>query len=266
MVKPRPVTKKTETAAVTQSVTALARLLDAAPVGMLVATATGALIYSNRAFSSLLDHPPVAEKPANLIDLVARDEEIPLRLQFERLVRGECETYHGEHRFCHEDGQPLWVMVAASRLPGTGKEKDLVILQLTSIELQKKAEEALAYSESRWNFALESARQGVWDHDIRRDTMFYSRMWRRMRAIPPEEHVDGDQALWLARIHPDDRAHVIANVDRQDKGDESLEALQYRELTRDGRYIWILSRGRPVEWDEEGNPVRTIGTDTDITY
>src|SRR5690606_17539780 len=181
------------------------------------------------------------------------------------LLRGEADDYLGEHRFRHADGTPLWVMVAAAVLRADGGEPTHLIVQLTSIELQKKAEEALAHSENRWNFALESARQGVWDHDIRTDTMFYSRMWRVMRGIPPDEEVDGDQQKWLARIHPDDLQHVLDNVDRQDKGDADFDALEYRERTRDGSYVWILSRGKPVEWDEAGNPTRTLGTDTDIT-
>jgi diguanylate cyclase (GGDEF)-like protein/PAS domain S-box-containing protein len=41
--------------------------------------------------------------------------------------------------------------------------------------------------------------------------------------------------------------------------------MEYRERHRDGHYIWILSRGRPVEWDQSGRPLRSIGTDTDIT-
>src|SRR5687768_17916692 len=65
------------------------------------------------------------------------------------------------------------------------------ILQVMSIERQKQAEAALAYSESRWNFALEAAGQGVWDHDIRNDDMFYSNQWRS------EEHTSELQS----RLH-----------------------------------------------------------------
>src|SRR5690606_15083587 len=195
----------------------------------------------------------------SIFELIHDDDSAAARQQFGRLMRGEVDDYRGEHQFRHADGDPRWVMVAASVLhsDATGQPVYL-ITQITSIELQKKAEAALAHSESRWNFALESARQGVWDHDIRTDTMFYSRMWRIMRGIPPDEEVDGDQAKWLARIHPDDLQHVLDNVDRQDRGDASFDALEYRERTRDGSYIWILSRGKPVEWDADGNAVRTL--------
>ena len=41
-----------------------------------------------------------------------------------------------------------------------------MILQISDIDRQKRAEAALAESESRWNSALDGAGQGVWDHDI----------------------------------------------------------------------------------------------------
>ena len=40
---------------------------------------------------------------------------------------------------------------------------------------------------------------------------------------------------------------------------------EYRERHRDGHWIWILSRGKPVAWNPEGQPTRVMGTDTDIT-
>jgi diguanylate cyclase (GGDEF)-like protein/PAS domain S-box-containing protein len=242
-----------------------ARLLDAAPLGMFVTTLEGVVVYANPAFTELLGHRPEPGQVLDFAELVASETAVTARLHFDRLLRGEIRISRGEHQLRHADGHSVWVMVGATILPPEADAPALVLVQMNSIELQKRAEEALAASESRWNFALESARQGVWDHDIRNDTMFYSRMWRVMRGIPPDEEVDGDQAKWIERLHPEDRAHILANVDRQDQGDSDLDALEYRERKRDGSYVWILSRGRPVEWDEQGNPIRTIGTDTDIT-
>lgn len=250
-----------------QSVPVLSQLAEVAPVGMLVVGLEGAVRYLNPAFTRLLGHRFGAGQSLDDFTLPHASDTGAVRQHLERLARGEAETYRGEHRLCHSDGHPIWVMLAAALARDAEGQPDSLVIQVTSIELQKRAEEALAYSENRWNFALESARQGVWDHDIVRDTMFYSRMWRVMRGIPPDEEIGKDhQEQWLARIHPDDRPQIMANVHRQDEGDETLEALEYRERTRDGRYIWILSRGRPVEWDEHGNATRTLGTDTDITH
>lgn len=243
----------------------MARVLDAAPLGMLLVGLDGTIVYSNRAFADMVGYVPAAEHAFLLLDMVDPDERLALRLQFERLVRGEVRSWRGEYRFRHQRRSELPVMISANRLDSGDGEHPIVILQLTDIELQKKAEEALVHSDARWNSALESARQGVWEHDIRTDTMFYSRMWRLMRGMAPDAEVDGNQESWLARIHPDDRAFIRANITRQDEGDDLFDAFEYRERIQDGSYIWILSRGRPIEWDENGAALRTIGTDTDIT-
>jgi diguanylate cyclase (GGDEF)-like protein/PAS domain S-box-containing protein len=242
----------------------IAALLEATPLGLVVASGQSEIIYFNPAFALMLGYVEGSLLGFTLEDLVHDADAAAARFHFERLCRGEVGTYRGEHRLRHADGSAVWVMVNASVLEAAENQR-CVIVQFSNIELQKKAEEALTYSENRWNFALESARQGVWDHDIRSDTMFYSRMWRIMRSIPADEQIDGSRANWLGRIHPDDVAHVDAVVERQDRGESDSDTIEYRERTRDGRYIWILSRGRPVEWDEDGNPVRTLGTDTDIT-
>lgn len=245
----------------------LAKIIVNAAIGMVIAGMDGRLDYGNRAFIDMLGYGAEAHQDLNIVDLVHADDTGVAQLHLLRLMRGEIEDYRGEHRFRHSDGSPLWVGMAVSVLldDASGSPQHLIV-QLANIELQKRAEEALAYSESRWNYALESAGQGVWDHDIVHDTMFYSRMWRIMRGIPPDETIPPQhQPEWLSRIHPDDLQHVLDNIDRQDKGADDFEGLEYRERRRDGSYVWILSRGKPVEWDAAGNPTRTLGTDTDIT-
>ena len=90
-------------------------------------------------------------------------------------------------------------------------------------------------------------------------------MWRKMRGFSPYEYVDGAQDAWLARLHPDDRERISTTVEKQEHGEDGFDTLEYRERHKDGHYVWILSRGRPVEWDADGKAVRSIGTDTDIT-
>src|SRR5690606_28432565 len=94
-----------------------------------------------------------------------------------------------------------------------------------------------------------------------------SHMWRVLRGIPDNEPIGENHDLkWLERIHPDDRERVRSDSKKQGLGRDGHDTLEYRELTRDGRYIWILSRGKPIEWDESGRVLRSVGIDTDITH
>jgi diguanylate cyclase len=249
-----------------QSDALLRKVMENAAAGMALISLQRRLLYVNGAFAEMLGYPTRDCLGLETDSIIHPECDAALELQLNRLMSGEVEDYRGECRLRHRDGGAVWTLASASALSSDQTGRRLyVILQVMSIERQKRAEAALAYSESRWNFALEAAGQGVWDHDIRRDDMFYSNQWRRMRGIPDNEYVDPAQEKWLARVHPDDVPGILATVEKQDRGEEGYDTLEYRERHRDGHWIWILSRGRPVEWDENGTPIRTIGTDTDIT-
>ena len=249
-----------------QSGALLRKVMESAAVGMNLVGMDGRIIFANRAYETMLGYPPDGCLGLGGDDLVYAPDLTQLGLRFDQLRRGEVEELRMECRLVHKDGTPIWVLVSGSFVRSETTGQPLYsIIQVINIDRQKRVEAALATSESRWNFALELAKQGVWDHDVRTDSMFYSRMWRRMRGMSDDEYVDPSQESWLSRVHPDDVPYILSRVDKQDAGQDGYDTLEYRERHRDGHWIWILSRGRPVEWDENGNSVRTLGTDTDIT-
>jgi diguanylate cyclase (GGDEF)-like protein/PAS domain S-box-containing protein len=249
-----------------QSGALLRKVMESAAVGMSLVGLDRRTIWVNRAYEAMLGFAPGERLGRSSEEAIFAEDRTAVMLRLDQVIRGEVGDMSIECRMNHADGYPVWALITASLLLSDTTGKPLyVIVQIIDIDRQKRAEAALADTESRWNYALESAGQGVWDHDIRKDDMFYSRMWRKMRGIPEGEYVDPAQEKWLARVHPDDVPGILANGKRQDAGEEGYDTLEYRERHRDGHWMWILSRGKPVEWDKDGNPVRTVGTDTDIT-
>ena len=244
----------------------LHNLVENAAVPTFLAGTDGQLFYANHAFCDLLEYAPNEINGLGIDRIVHPDDAAQAREQTAALAAGEIKGYKAERRYFSKNGRQIWVLASASRLVDerTGKLHSITV-QAVDIDRQKQAELALADSESRWNFALESGGQGVWDHDIRNNRMFYSKMWRVMRGIDSDEQIDPSEDLWLSRVHPEDRERVKIMVRRQDSGEISVNEFEYRERHRDGHYMWILSRGRAVERFPDGRPARFIGTDTDIT-
>ncbi len=241
-------------------------MLENAAVATFLAAPDGRLLYANRAFYDLLGYDETDPVGIGIDEIVHPHDAALAREQVRSMAAGKVDRYQGERRYVRKDGRSVWVLVSASALRDekTG-ERRYTLVQAISIDKEKKAEAALAESESRWNFALESAGQGVWDHNLNRKTVFYSRMWRLMRGFEPDEEVDGSLDVWIQRVHPDDRERILAIVRRQDSGELHYNEFEYREQRRDGQWIWILSRGKPVAWNPDGTPARILGTDTDIT-
>ncbi len=119
-------------------------------------------------------------------------------------------------------------------------------------------------SEERWKFALDGAGDGVWDADLKSGKTLYSRRWKEILGYAEHEiGDDGDE--WLRLIHPDDvtrvRAENQACLDR--RADNFI--CEFRMRTKDGRWLWILDRGKVVLRSNTGEALRMIGTHTDIS-
>ena len=187
---------------------------------------------------------------------VAHDREV--------LASGEMQVMSEEQIATRHKGVRI---LRTTRMPVFDEAGDAQYLIAMSEDIteQKRAEGAIAASERRWAFALESAGQGVWEADIANKTAYYSPTWKRIRGLAPDDEVDGDIEQWLQRVHPGDRDRIRETIARQDSGAIPREDFEYREWHKDGHYIWISSKGAADGWDANGRPTRMIGTDTDIT-
>jgi PAS domain S-box-containing protein len=129
---------------------------------------------------------------------------------------------------------------------------------------RKMAEEALRQSEERWQFALEGAGDGVWDLDLKTGVTFRSRRWKEMLGYG-EHDITDTREEWLRLVHPQDREESDRNLEEHLRGEAPVYKSEYRMRYSDGSYRWILDRGKIVEWDAEGSPLRIIGTQTDVS-
>jgi PAS domain S-box-containing protein len=119
-------------------------------------------------------------------------------------------------------------------------------------------------SDQRWEWALESAGDGIWDWDTRTDEVFFSKHWKSMLGYEDDE-ISGHFDEWDKRLHPEDRKHAHKLLDDHLCGKTPHYECEHRLHCKDGTYKWILTRGKVIERDDEGKPLRVIGTHTDIT-
>lgn len=127
-----------------------------------------------------------------------------------------------------------------------------------------RSKKRLNNAEQRWLFAVEGARNGIWDWCIATGDVFVSDRWKGILGYQSYE-LDNDYSVWESRLHRDDKAQVLSSlqnyINNQHEHYESVHRLRHK----DGHYIWILDRGKIVEWDEVGCPLRIIGTITDVS-
>ncbi len=145
----------------------------------------------------------------------------------------------------------------------------LLTLQLLSImerfwRDKQTSEHAYAESEERLSIAMEANGDGLWDWDVYGQHTYFDPNFYTMLGYAPNEF-PASRENFLQRVHSEDLAAVEQTFSRLLSGESPKFEVEFRLLRKDGRIIWILSRGKIVSCDANGNPLRVIGTHTDIT-
>lgn len=133
-----------------------------------------------------------------------------------------------------------------------------------ALQMANRITTNLRESEFRWKYALEGAGDGVWDWNIATGEAIYSKRWKDMLGYG-EDEVDGRTVEWERLLHPEDKESAQKTVSDYLEGKIPEYGQEFRMQHKNGSWIWILTRGMVVERDEQGVPLRFIGTHTDIS-
>lgn len=156
-----------------------------------------------------------------------------------------------------------WILRSAPVLDAQGAVSQIVHMQFEVTGLMQ-AKQRLEASEERWKFALEGAQEAVWDYDVPSGRLQCSPMWHTMLG-----YHDGEPPLhishWEDLLHPDDRVPALNMLWAHFRGETERFDFEYRLRCRDGSFKWIHSRGKLMEKNSTGAPVRFIGTHYDMS-
>lgn len=135
---------------------------------------------------------------------------------------------------------------------------------LTNITVIKSSEIKAQESETRYQFALEASNKGIWDYNLATGKVYFSKESLGILQFTEEDEINTN-SKWDERIHPDDIIDYTNSFQLHKENKIPLFESTKRVLAKDGSYKWVLSRGKIIERDENGNPLRIIGTHSDVS-
>lgn len=112
-----------------------------------------------------------------------------------------------------------------------------------------------------YRLAIKGGNFGVWDSNIKQNTINYSNRCKEMLGYNNNE-ISNSANEWLERIHKEDVDYVLDKIKKHYKGEEYVA--EYRLKCKDGNYKWVKVRGKVIKYDLDGNPLRMTGTISDI--
>jgi len=164
------------------------------------------------------------------------------------------------------DGSLTWISINSQ--PLIRADADLphaVVTTFTDVTEFRSVQHALERSARQLRIALSSARAGVWDWDIGTNEIWWSDGVEALFGLEPGEF-DGAFETYRTLVHPQDREHVFAEIQRVLSSDDPnlRYEIEHRVETEDGELRWVYASGAVLR-DDSGEPTSMTGAVLDIT-
>lgn len=166
-----------------------------------------------------------------------------------RLAMHRAEFCEVEERLA--DGR--WIRVIERAAPDGGK-----VGMCVDVTRARQSEHRLAS-------ILRGSNAGAWAWNVATGEVIVDERWASMLGWTVEDLAPFSMDTWSARVHPDDIGRASACLEAHVRGETETYECEVRMRHRDGRWVWIMDRGRLTSRTADGQPEWCYGVHLDIT-
>src|SRR3954453_23553461 len=231
---------------------------DRAAIGMTITGLDGRYQRVNRAFADMVGRDQDELVGVAIRDITHPDDTEADTTAFERLIRGEQQTYRTEKRFVRPDGTIVWATLVATLVHEQGAPSHF-LAQMIDISERKLFEDALATSEERFRSLSAAAPNGIYAIDVNGRLLYAN---DRLVEQTGRTHDQLAGAGWLDIIHPEERERVVRESG-PGAPDRRLTT-EFRMVRPDGDVRWVRTHASPL-YGPAGEQAGYVGSLEDIT-
>ncbi len=139
------------------------------------------------------------------------------------------------------------------------------LAKLSMQERLRQSEEALRQERQRLAGVIVGSNVGTWEWNVQTGQTAFDHRWAAIIGYTLEEISPVSIETWTKFAHPDDLKAGGELLEKHFRGDLDYYEIESRMKHRDGRWVWVLDRGKVATWTEDGKPLVMFGIHQDIT-
>ncbi|MDP2448306.1 MAG: CHASE domain-containing protein [Polaromonas sp.] len=144
----------------------------------------------------------------------------------------------------------LWLL-------GSSRARALSVAQRMTLDL--------AHEQQRLLSIVEGTNVGTWEWNVQTGETRFDERWAAITGHTLDEMLPLNIQTWRDLTHPGDLLHADGLLKQHFAGRTPYFDCEVRLRHKDGRWIWVLSRGRVCAWGGDRQPALMAGTLMDIT-
>ncbi|WP_084429211.1 PAS domain S-box protein [Aliagarivorans marinus] len=226
-------------------------------------------INASTLFWEMMELAPDDPSPTRgWLSRVADDDQQTIRDQLARLTRGEDEECQLRYRYRLAD-RTIWLYSFAKvhQRQDNGMASSIVGIN-QDISAQQFAQQQLEENRQQLDMALTGANAGMWDWDIKQQTLVTNSTWASMLGYQEQElsqRYGEGLVKWRALLHPEDYPEFEYSLQAYVLEDQGNYRKEFRMLASNGEWRWVLVLGTALDRDARGHAGRLLGITLDVT-
>lgn len=216
----------------------------------------------NNRWAEMLGWTVAELEPVTLLTwqgLMHPDDLEPSLATIARVLSRENDFFDFTFRLRHRDGHWVWVQ---SRGHVSVRDSTGTPTRMSGVHVDVSA---LKAAEQRLEQIIEGAEAGTWHRDVPSGVSHVNDLWVNMLGYTPDELCPITDEVWTGLLHPEDAVTLSQAMAARLVQGESQFQDELRLRHKDGHWVWVLSRGRVTERDEDGRPISLSGVHLDIS-
>lgn len=171
--------------------------------------------------------------------------------------------WNHEYRVKFEDGTIRWL--SGNAMPQ--KQADGSVLWhgfITDITERKQVEDELASEKNRIDLIIQGNQLGTWEWNVQTGETIFNNQWADIIGYTLDEIQPENIEIWRSFAHPDDLIVSDKFLEQHFNKETNHYECQVRMKHKNGKWVWVLDRGKVHTWDKEGKPLLMSGTHVNI--
>ncbi|WP_103864669.1 PAS domain S-box protein [Aquimarina sp. I32.4] len=223
--------------------------------------------WMNSKFWTTLGYNP-EEMPHNASawqDIINQEDLKVVFGNFTRHCKDPSHPYDQIVRYTHKLGHTVWIHCRGLAIRDENGKPIRMLGAHTDITKLKKVEIRLKRQVDRYQHVIEATNLGTWEWNVKTGETIFNERWANIAGYTLLELEPVSINTLIKASHPEDLEKSNQLLQEHFSGKIPLYECESRMKHKNGKWIWVLNRGKVVSWDSEGNPEWMIGSNQEIT-
>ncbi len=198
-------------------------------------------------------------------DYIHPDDLLRINNELQHFINNKINNFEQSYRIKKKDGEYIWIF----DLTKVYRDNKGIITEIRGYIFDQTKNKEYEAELQKQNVLLEGiikgTNAGTWDWNVQTGEMVINDRWTELIGYTLDELMPITVDTWANTLHPDDLSIAKKELDKHFSGKTDYYDVIFRQMHKNGNYVWINSRGKVISKTTDGKPIIIQGIHIDLT-